>query len=106
MEGGARRERAHELLGRMGVAHRANYRPRQLSGGETQRVSLAVALANDPGLLLADEMVSQLDASTAGAVVGDIFDAELAVLFVTHDPALADRADLRLRLRDRRVVPR
>jgi ABC-type lipoprotein export system ATPase subunit len=97
--------RARELLGRMGVAHRAAHRPRQLSGGEAQRVALSVALANDPGLLLADEMVSQLDETTAEAVTRDIFDLDMAVLFVTHDPTLADRADLRLRLRNRRVEP-
>lgn len=102
----ARTGRARELLERMGVAHRGANRPRQLSGGEAQRVSLAVAIANGPGLLLADEMVSQLDAATAGAVTRDIFAADMAVLFVTHDPALADRADLRLRLRDRQVVTR
>lgn len=98
--------RARELLARMGVAHRAAHRPRQLSGGEAQRVSLAVALANDPGLLLADEMGSQLDAATAAAVTRDIFAADMAVLFVTHDIALADRADLRLRVQDRSVVTR
>jgi putative ABC transport system ATP-binding protein len=90
----------------MGVAHRANHRPRQLSGGEAQRVALAVALANDPGIRLADEMVSQLDETTASAVTREIFDLDMAVLFVTHDPTLADRADLRLRLRSRRVEPR
>lgn len=95
--------RARELLGRMGVAHRANHRPRQLSGGEAQRVSLAVALANEPALLLADEMVSQLDVTTASAVTREIFDLDTAVLFVTHDPSLADRAGLRYRLRNRRV---
>ena len=100
------KEKAQELLGRMGVAHRANHRPRQLSGGEAQRVSLAVALANDPALLLADEMVSQLDEGTASAVTREIFDLGTAVLFVTHDPTLADRADLRLRLRNRRVETR
>jgi ABC-type lipoprotein export system ATPase subunit len=94
---------AREMLGRMGVAHRANHRPRQLSGGEAQRVSLAVALANDPTLLLADEMVSQLDEGTASAVTREIFDLDTAVLFVTHDPTLADRAGLRLRLRNGRV---
>lgn len=98
--------RARELLDRMGVAHRANHRPRQLSGGEAQRVALAVALANDPGLLLADEMVSQLDEGTASAVTREIFDLDTAVLFVTHDPTLADRAGLRLRLRNRHVETR
>jgi len=97
---------ARELLERMGVAHRATHFPRQISGGEAQRVSLAVALANNPRLLLADEMVAQLDTATASAVVGDIFDTGMAVLFVTHDIALADRADLRLRLHNRQITTR
>ena len=97
---------ARELLDRMGVGHRATYLPRQISGGEAQRVSLAVALANNPRLLLADEMVAQLDATTAGTVVRDIFDSDMAVLFVTHDISLADRADLRLRVSNRQVVAR
>ncbi len=95
---------ARELLARMGVAHRVTHLPRQISGGEAQRVALAVALANKPKLLLADEMVAQLDTTTAGAVVRDVFGTDMAVLFVTHDITLADRADLRLRLRDRHVV--
>ena len=97
---------AAELLSRMGVGHRARHMPRQLSGGEAQRVSMAVALANRPKLLLADEMVSQLDAETAKTVVRDVFDADMAVLIVTHDPVLADRADLRLCLKGHRVVAR
>ncbi len=100
------RARAYELLDRMGVAHRARHLPRQLSGGETQRVALAVAMANDPQLLLADEMVTQLDETTSSAVVSDIFKTDMAVVFVTHDATLADRADLRLCLRNRRVVTR
>ena len=97
---------ARAVLDRMGVAHRARHLPRQLSGGEAQRVALGVALANAPALLLADEMVAQLDAATAEAVVGDVFNSDMAVLFVTHDRALADRADVRLRVVDRRVVTR
>ena len=97
---------ARELLDRMGVGHRATHLPRQISGGEAQRISLAVALANHPRLLLADEMVAQLDATTASAVVRDVFDTDMAVLFVTHDTTLADRADLRLRIRNRQVVTR
>lgn len=103
---GDKARRARALLDRMGVADRADHLPRQLSGGEAQRVSLGVALANDPALLLADEMVAQLDADTAGSIVSDVFSGQMAVLFVTHDPALADRADLRLRVQDRRVVAR
>jgi putative ABC transport system ATP-binding protein len=106
--GGRTREadQARRLLDRVGLAHRADHLPRQLSGGEAQRVALGVALANNPALLLADEMVAQLDAVTANAVVSDVFASDIAVLFVTHDPVLADRADLRLRVHGRRVVTR
>jgi putative ABC transport system ATP-binding protein len=97
---------ADTLLDRMGVAHRRNHRPRQLSGGEAQRVTLAVALANEPRLLLADEMVAQLDTATASQVVDAVFDADMAVLFVTHDLELADRAGQRLRMHKRTVVAR
>jgi putative ABC transport system ATP-binding protein len=100
------RARALDLLTRMGVAHRATHLPRQVSGGEAQRVALAVAMANKPRLLLADEMATQLDAITAGAVVGDIFRTDMAVFFVTHDTELADQADLRLALCDGQVVAR
>lgn len=103
---GAGLKQAYELLNRMGVAHRATHLPRQISGGEAQRVSLAVALANNPSILLADEMVAQLDITTAGAVVQDIFETDMAVLFVTHDTELADKADLRLRLQDGKVIIR
>jgi putative ABC transport system ATP-binding protein len=98
--------RADTLLDRMGVAHRRNHRPRQLSGGEAQRVTLAVALANEPRLLLADEMVAQLDTATAGQVVDAVFGADIAVLFVTHDLELADRAGQRLQMHNRTVVAR
>lgn len=98
------RAQAFDLLERMGVAHRASHFPRQISGGEAQRVALAVALANKPKLLLADEMVAQLDTKTAGAVVQAVFASDLAVLFVTHDPARAEQADVRLRLKNRQVV--
>jgi putative ABC transport system ATP-binding protein len=89
-------ERARELL------------PRQLSGGESQRVAVAVALANEPDLLLADEVVGQLDSTTAADVMGMIFtasqDRNLTVLYVTHDEQLARQAHRSLRLTDRRVV--
>ena len=102
----AEKARARVLLDRMGVGHRASHLPRQVSGGEAQRVVLAVAMANKPRLLLADEMVTQLDAFTAGAVVSDIFRTDMAVFFVTHDTTLADQADVRLCLRNGQVVTR
>jgi putative ABC transport system ATP-binding protein len=96
--------RARELLGELGVAARGDHFPRQLSGGEAQRVSIAVSLANRPALLLADEVVGQLDSATADRVVDVLFGSELAVLFVTHDETLAARGERRLRLVDGSVV--
>lgn len=98
--------RSRQLLERLGVGHRAGHLPRQLSGGEAQRVALAVAVANEPTLLLADEMVSALDTTTASRIVDDVFSTEMAVLFVTHDAALADRAERRLTLREHKVMQR
>ena len=95
---------ALELLERMKVAHLATYRPRQVSGGEAQRISLAVAIANKPQILIADEMVAQLDEVTAGRVVDDIFASDMAVLFVTHNRQLADRAERKFSVQDKTVV--
>ncbi len=102
----AARIRALELLERFGVADRADHRPRHLSGGEAQRVALAVSMANEPALLLADEVVAQLDGDNAAHVVDEVLVAEFAVLFVTHDVALADLADRRFALDDGTVRPR
>lgn len=102
----AARARAGELLEGLGLIDRAGHKPRHLSGGETQRVALAVAMANEPALLLADEVVAALDGDTAARVVDMVMDAEFAVLFVTHHVALADRVDTRYELFDRRIVRR
>ncbi len=106
---GGRRPAAHAraLLTRLGLGDRLEHLPRRLSGGEAQRVSLAVALANRPALLLADEVSGELDTATAEHVMGVIFDASrergLTVLYVTHSIELAARADHRLRLEDGRI---
>jgi putative ABC transport system ATP-binding protein len=101
--------RARELLGELGLGDRTDHLPRQLSGGEAQRVAVAVALANEPDLLLADEVVGQLDSATAAQVTELVFNAarerDLAILYVTHDEQLAREAKHPLRLADRRVVP-
>ena len=81
------------LLDRVGLADRADHLPKRLSGGEAQRVALAVALASNPTLLLADEAVGQLDAETALVVMSTLDRAcredGLAVLLVTHDLEIA-----------------
>jgi putative ABC transport system ATP-binding protein len=100
--------RARELLSDLGLGQRINHLPRQLSGGESQRVAVAVALANEPDLLLADEVVGQLDSHTAADVMEMIFkasrDRSLTVLYVTHDEQLARRAHRSFRLSNHRVV--
>jgi putative ABC transport system ATP-binding protein len=108
--GGGRRPRARAraLLEEVGLAGRADHEPRRMSGGEAQRVSVAMALANAPDLLLADEVTGQLDSSNAGRVMEVIFRAwrerGLTVLFVTHNGELAARAQRRLRLHDGQVL--
>jgi putative ABC transport system ATP-binding protein len=101
--------RAEALLAEVGLADRLHHLPRRISGGEAQRVSLAVALANEPDLLLADEATGELDSSTAEDVMEIIFDASrergLSVLFVTHLSELAETAHHRLLLKDGQVVP-
>lgn len=95
--------RSLELLDRFGVADRARHRPRHLSGGEAQRVALAVSMANEPALLLADEVVAQLDAETAVGVIDEVLDSDFALLYVTHDVAIADVVDRRYALVDHGV---
>jgi putative ABC transport system ATP-binding protein len=96
--------RARELLSEVGLGRRLQHRPGQLSGGEVQRVAVAVALANEPELLLADELTGELDSATAAQVMEVLAEAwrqrRLTVLLVTHNQDLAERADQRLRLID------
>jgi putative ABC transport system ATP-binding protein len=98
---------ARDLLVELGLGDRLDHLPRRLSGGETQRVAVAVALANEPELLLADEVTGELDSASAEQVMDIIFgawrDRGLAVLYVTHNAELAERAEHRLCLEDGEV---
>ena len=96
-----------KLLKHCAIAGRAGARASQLSGGELARAGLAVALANDPPVLLADEPTGELDEATARRVLAllrDRADAGTAVLIVTHNPDVASAADREIRLRDGRIV--
>ncbi len=99
-----RRERARDLLTAVGLAERLHHRPAELSGGECQRVAVARALINQPGLLLCDEPTGSLDRQTATTVAGLLFAlhrAEQAALVIaTHDLELAARCDRRLQLHE------
>jgi putative ABC transport system ATP-binding protein len=102
-----RRARTRELLDYVGLAHRADHLPSQLSGGEMQRVAIARALANRPALLVADEPTGELDEQT-GEHVAALFDRVhadgTAILVVTHNPQLARRAERQLTMRNGSLV--
>ena len=99
-----RRERSNELLDIVGLAHRHDHRPAQLSGGEQQRVAIAVALANRPPLLLADEPTGELDEETASEVLTLLnnVNQELGttIVIVTHDPAISTSVGRAVAIRD------
>lgn len=101
------RERALELLEILGLRERSQFRPDQLSGGEQQRVALAVALANNPPLLLADEPTGQIDSKAASQVFDALRQLNQAcnttIIVVTHDPNVAARVDRIIGIRDGRT---
>jgi ABC-type lipoprotein export system ATPase subunit len=101
------RARVDELLRQIGLADRRRHRIGQLSGGEAQRVAIALAVAARPRVLFTDEPTGELDEATAAGVL-DLLDelrAEgTAVLTVTHNEHVAERADRRLTMRDGEVI--
>ena len=101
------RERATELLTVVGLDHRLAHKPEQLSGGEQQRVSICVALANEPPLLLADEPTGELDSVGAEKIYEIVRDLnrryQVTIIIVTHDPDIAARVDRVVAIRDGRT---
>jgi len=100
--------RASELLRLVGLQTRASHRPDELSGGEQQRIAVAVALANDPPLILADEPTGELDTKT-GQEILELFerlnrDLRKTVIIVTHDDRVARIANRILRIEDGKIV--
>jgi len=109
MRGNERRNRASELLDRVGLSGRTEHRPAEMSGGEQQRVAIARALANRPRVLLADEPTGNLDSTRARellALLREMVDKDrLTVLLVTHDRELASSfTDRIVVMRDGKVV--
>jgi len=101
-----RNRHGDQLLELLGMSDRANHLPRQLSGGEQQRVAIAFAAVGPPALLVADEPTGQLDHS----IVGDVLDAfvalastGVAIVAATHDPVVARHATRVIRMRDGRI---
>ncbi len=100
--------RAAAELEAVGLGHRMDHYPAQLSGGEQQRVAIARAVAPRPAILFADEPTGNLDASTGASVIELLFDRQRAagatLLIITHDPALADRCERVIEMRDGRII--
>ena len=102
--GPERRQRARELLDVVGLAHRADHKSAQLSGGEQQRVAIAVGLSNQPPLLLADELTGELDDETGEEMLELLntvnTDIGTTIIIVTHDPAIATSVGRAIAIKD------
>jgi putative ABC transport system ATP-binding protein len=103
-----RRRRAVAMLERVGLGHRLDHRPGQLSGGEQQRVAIARALVTEPAVLLADEPTGNLDTASGQAILALLEDLnaeqQVALIVVTHDAEVAARAHREITMRDGEIV--
>jgi putative ABC transport system ATP-binding protein len=101
-----RKERSSELLEKVGLSDRGHHYPSELSGGQQQRVAIARALANDPSILIADEMTGDLDSETGFAIMElatKLNEDGMTIVYVTHDPRMADFAERVILLRDGKI---
>ncbi|BAJ63903.1 ATP-binding cassette domain-containing protein [Anaerolinea thermophila] len=103
-----RREWAHELLNSVGLFHRRHHQLIQLSGGEQQRIAIAVALANRPVLLLGDEPTGEVDSATARTIMETFSrlreELDLTIVIVSHDPRIAEQVDRVVAIRDGKIA--
>ena len=102
------RERATELLGKVGLGERINHRPSQMSGGEQQRVAIARALINNPEIILADEPTGNLDSKTGKQIMDLLVNLhekdKKTLVVITHDPRVADFAHKTINIIDGKIV--
>jgi len=102
------KDKAQQLLERVGLGGRSHHYPSQLSGGEQQRVSLARAFSNDPEILFADEPTGNLDEETGTIVEGLLFDLnkekQTTLIIVTHDLELANKTDRIIKLKGGKII--
>ncbi|HXW39138.1 MAG TPA: ABC transporter ATP-binding protein, partial [Acidimicrobiales bacterium] len=102
-----RKERAHHVLERVGLADRAEHRPNELSGGQQQRVAVARALVTDPDLILADEPTGNLDSISARDVLNlmtELHESGRSIILITHEQDVADAAQRTMRIRDGQIL--
>jgi putative ABC transport system ATP-binding protein len=108
LRGRKRREAAEELLELVGLSDRSNHYPTELSGGQQQRVAIARALANDPAILIGDEITGDLDSVTGFEVMEIIArlnqERQTTIIYVTHDPRMARFATRLIQIRDGKLV--
>ena len=108
LAGEALRKRAEELLDEVGLSHRLHHRPAEISGGEKQRVAVARALVNEPGLLLADEPTGALDKANSDKLVELLVELNekrgLTLLAVSHSPEVVSRMGSTYRLDDGKLA--
>jgi putative ABC transport system ATP-binding protein len=104
------RRQAREMLETLGLADRARHRPAQLSGGEAQRASIAVAIANEPAVLFGDEVTGELDSATSDQVMAMLVGLQrergVTIVMVTHNPTVGARADRQFEISGGLVTPR
>jgi putative ABC transport system ATP-binding protein len=102
-----RRRLAEAAIERVGLGHRRNHRPNQLSGGEQQRTAIARALAGRPALVMADEPTGNLDTATGASILellGELHRDGTTIVVITHDPDVAAVMLRRIEIRDGRII--
>jgi len=102
-----RKDRAKDLLTRVGLGDRIEHKPTELSGGQMQRVAIARALAMEPDIVLADEPTGNLDSSAGGDIMSiftELYKQGRTLIIITHDPALAKRASRVVEIHDGRIT--
>lgn len=102
-----RKERALKLLESVGIVHRSNFSPQNISGGERQRVAIARALANNPKIIIADEPTGNLDLKNSNEVMkilSNLYKEGRTIIMVTHNPEITENCSRVIRLRDGRIL--
>jgi putative ABC transport system ATP-binding protein len=103
-----RQKKARELLHAVGLDHRANHLPSQMSGGEQQRIAIARALANDPDIILADELTGNLDTKTKAEIMNFLLalqkEKKMTVTVITHEPEIANYAETVIHIVDGKIA--